>query len=842
MKAVVMAGGEGSRLRPLTSTRPKPLVPVAGRPIMEHILLLLRRHQMRDVVATVQYLGANIRNYFGDGSDSGVSLSYSVEDSPLGTAGSVRLAADQLNDTFVVISGDALTDIDLSAAIRFHKQRKSMATIVLKPVPNPLEYGVVVIDDGGAVQRFLEKPSWGEVFSDLANTGIYILDPAVFGYFKEGEVTDWSADVFPRLLKEGEPIFGWVADGYWEDVGSHASYLKANFDCLEGKVAVDIPGIRRGDATWIAEDADVDADVRIDGPVLIGTGARLRGGVWLNGPVVIGDHVHVDAGTKISNSIIWSHSYLGENCRLRGAVVCRSVRVKNSCLLEEGSVVGDEVVIGAGSTINANVRIWPNKEIEAGAVVRESIIWAGSWKRGLFTSYGLSGLSNIEFTPEFAARLGAAIGAMYPRGSTIGISRDWSRAARMIKRALIAGLLSSGANIADLSALSIPNARHHARHARTAATLHVQSSPLDSRSADIRIFDHQGLDFDKRMERKLENLFFREDIRRVSHYEIGSIGYPSGVFDRYTDDLLGKLDVEAVRPVGFKVLVDYNNGASAQLLPKILDELRCSVIPLNSSVEESTYPLDAAAFRGRLDEMATIVRAVRARLGVFIDSPGERCFLIDETGDVLDHETAFACLAQLALKKRTGTLVGPASASMTFAMIAERAGGRFVPAKMTPGAVLRSAQHKETVLASDGAGGYCWPEFQIAFDAVFTVARTLELMATTGVTLSQVKAEIPHAGYERATEFCPWEAKGRVMRTVMERHLRDRVDLTDGVKVFVEGGWVLVVPDPDHPSYHIIASHESSDRARELVLEYSGLVAGTVDELHREAQVVSDRE
>ena len=154
-----MAGGEGSRLRPLTSRQPKPLVPVAGRPIMEHILLHLRRNQMRDVVATVQYLGASIRNYFGDGSEQGVALTYSVEDSPLGTAGSVMLARQQLNETFVVISGDSLTDIDLVAAARFHRERKALATIVLKPVPNPLEYGVVVIDEGGAVQRFIEKPS-----------------------------------------------------------------------------------------------------------------------------------------------------------------------------------------------------------------------------------------------------------------------------------------------------------------------------------------------------------------------------------------------------------------------------------------------------------------------------------------------------------------------------------------------------------------------------------------------------------------------------------------------------------------------------------------------------------
>src|SRR5258708_7359677 len=371
MKAVVMAGGEGSRLRPLTSRQPKPLVPVAGRPIMEHILLHLRRHQMRDVVATVQYLGASIRNYFGDGSEQGVALSYSVEDSPLGTAGSVMLARQSLPDT------------DLAAATRFHRERRAIATIVLKPVPNPLEYGVVAIDEGGAVQRFIEKPSWGEVISDLANTGIYILDPAVFDFFRAGEVTDWSGDVFPKLLKEGEPVYGWVASAYWETVATPAADLKADLD-------------------------------GVDGPALICSGAKVRAGAWVNGPCVIGPFTTIDSGAKVSNSILWDHSYIGETSRLRGSVVCRSVTVKNGCILEEGSVIGSDVVIGAGSTVNPNVRIWPNKEVEPGAVVRESIIWAGSWKRGLFTSYGLTGLTNGEFTPEVAARLGAAVGALKP--------------------------------------------------------------------------------------------------------------------------------------------------------------------------------------------------------------------------------------------------------------------------------------------------------------------------------------------------------------------------------------------------------------------------------------------
>jgi mannose-1-phosphate guanylyltransferase/phosphomannomutase len=832
-----MAGGEGSRLRPLTSRQPKPLVPVAGRPIMEHILLHLRRHQMRDVVATVQYMGASIRNYFGDGSEQGVALTYSVEDSPLGTAGSVMLARAQLTEPFVVISGDSLTDIDLVAAVRFHRERRAIATIVLKPVPNPLEYGVVVVDEGGAVQRFIEKPSWGEVISDLANTGIYILDPAVFDFFRPGEPTDWSGDVFPKLLKQGEPVFGWVASGYWEDVGSHGAYIKANFDCLEGRVKVQIPGERVGESIWVHEEAEVATSARIDGPALIGAGAKVRAGAWVNGPCVIGGYTTIDTGAKVSNSIIWDHTYIGENTRLRGSVVCRSVTVKSGCLLEEGSVIGSEVVLGVGATVNANVRIWPNKEVEPGAVVHESIIWAGSWKRGLFSSYGLTGLTNVEFTPEFGARLGAAVGALSPKGTEIALSRDYTRSARMIHRAVMSGMISSGANATDLSVLPAPVARYWARHNHVSA-VHVQTSPVDPRSADIRIFDDHGLDLDKRSERKLENLFFREDIRRVSHYEMGRIIRRDGQTDRYLEDMLAKLDLETVRGAAFKVLVDYNNGAAALVLPRVLQEMNCAVIPLSAAPAEIVVEQDASTFSAHLQEMGVIVSAVKARLGIFIDTPGERCFLIDETGDVLDHDTAFAVLAQLALSMKPGMLLGPASSSLAFSMIADQMQSRFVPTKITPGAVLRAAQHADTVVASDGAGGYCWPDFAVSFDAIFTTVRVLELLARTGVSLGALKSRIPAVAHRTAVEFCPWEVKGRVMRTMMERHLKDRIDLTDGVKVFVEGGWVLVVPDADRPEYHIIASTLDPVKSQSLVDEYSALVRSVVTEMAPQAEGV----
>jgi mannose-1-phosphate guanylyltransferase / phosphomannomutase len=804
---------------------------------MEHILLHLRRHQLREVVATVQYLGASIRNYFGDGSEQGVALTYSVEDSPLGTAGSVMLARQQLNETFVVISGDSLTDIDLGAAARFHRERKAIATIVLKPVPNPLEYGVVLVDEGGSVQRFIEKPSWGEVISDLANTGIYILDPAVFDFFRAGEVTDWSGDVFPKLLKEGEPVFGWIADGYWEDVGSHAAYVKANFDCLDGKVKVQLPGDRAGESVWIHADAEVSSGARVDGPALICAGAKVRAGSWVNGPCVVGPYTTIDSGVKVSNSIIWDHSYIGLNSRLRGSVVCRSVTVKNGSLLEEGSVIGSDVVIGAGSTINANVRIWPNKEVEPGAVVHESIIWAGSWKRGLFSSYGLNGLINIEITPEFASRLGASVGALMPKGTEIAFSRDYTRSARMIGRALMSGLISSGTNVIDLSVLPAPATRYWARHNHVSA-VHVQTSPVDPRSADVRIFDDHGLDIDKRSERRLEGLFFREDIRRVSHFEMGSITRREGQWERYVDDILAKVDLETVRGAAFKVLVDYNNGAAALVLPRIFAEMNCTVIPLNASPAEVFMEQDDTTFKDHLQEMGVITSAVKAKLGVFIDTPGERCFLVDETGTVLDHDAAFATLALLTLASKHGMVLGPASASLAFTMIADQLDSRFVPTKLTPVAVLRSAQHAEAVLASDGSGGYCWPDYGLSFDAITTTVRVLELLAKSGTSLGMLRSRIPLVAHRKAVEFCPWEVKGRVMRTMMEKHLKDRVDLTDGVKVFVDDGWVLVVPDADRPEYHIIASTLDAGHSNRLVEEYSKLVRSVVAEVAPQAEAV----
>src|SRR5205823_6274977 len=226
-------GGQGSRLRPLTSNQPKPMLPILGRPMMEHVLALARGHGIEDAVATVHFLASIVRTYFGDGADLGMDLAYSMEDEPRGTAGSVKNAEPLLDDSFLVLSGDSLTDIDLTDLGRFHEANGAAVTVALKHVEDPLEFGIVITDEDGRVDRFLEKPGWGDVFSDTINTGIYVVEREVLDFVPVDEEFDFARDLFPLLLEKGLPIYGYVTDRFWTDVGTVESYMAAHRAALD---------------------------------------------------------------------------------------------------------------------------------------------------------------------------------------------------------------------------------------------------------------------------------------------------------------------------------------------------------------------------------------------------------------------------------------------------------------------------------------------------------------------------------------------------------------------------------------------------------------------------------
>src|SRR5919204_2799091 len=408
MKAVVMAGGEGSRLRPLTINRPKPMVAIVNKPCLGHIFDLLKRHRMSEAVVTLQYLANVIQDSFGSGTAVGLPITYSVEESPLGTGGSVRQVLDHLDDTFMVISGDALTDIDLGAVMRFHKEKRAVATLTLYRVPNPLEYGVVITAPDGRVRQFLEKPSWGEVFSDTINTGIYVIEPEALRHFEKGQPFDFSKDLFPQLLSEGAPIYGYIADGYWTDVGNIAEYMRANHDVLQGKVRTEPIGEEIRPGLFVDGDVEIDRTAVIEGRVYIGKGTKIGQHPRIVGPTTIRSYGVVDAYAAIDRSIVWRNSYIGDHAEVHGAIVGRQCSLKSRVMLEDGSVIGDHSVVGEGARVRAGVKVWPDKQIEAGAVLSSSLIWGAQGRRALFGRFGVTGLVNIDLTAQFAARLGAA--------------------------------------------------------------------------------------------------------------------------------------------------------------------------------------------------------------------------------------------------------------------------------------------------------------------------------------------------------------------------------------------------------------------------------------------------
>src|SRR5262245_35635213 len=534
MKAVVMAGGEGSRLRPLTINRPKPMVPLVDRVVMAQIIELLKLHGITNIVVTVQYLANTIQDNFGDGSSYGVRIEYSLEEQPLGTAGSVKNAEHLLQEPFLVISGDALTDFDLSKIIGFHNAREALATLTLTRVPNPLEYGVIIVDEEGAVKQFLEKPSWGEVFSDTVNTGIYVLDPAVFKHIEKGVITDWSKDVFPRMLRKGDALAGCIAEGYWTDVGTIEEYMRACRDYMAGKVKLPRVGQNIFNEVWVEGDAEVAPDAQFHGPVFLGHGAKIKGGVIIHGPSAIRDYAIVDTRAAIDRSLIWRNSYIGERAELRGAIVMRQCNIKSRAVLFEGVVVGDQTIINAGAVIGANVKIWPSKEVDEGATISSSIIWGSQGRRVLFGRNGITGLVNIDLTPEFCAKLSAAFGAILPRGSQVTMNRDAHYTSRMLKRAMIAGVPSAGVNVAEMHSVPIPVARFITHAIGAEGGIHLRLSPLDNRVVDIKFFDRNGLDIDTTTERKIEGVFFREDYRRVYLDEIGRIADVENIEETYT--------------------------------------------------------------------------------------------------------------------------------------------------------------------------------------------------------------------------------------------------------------------------------------------------------------------
>ncbi|HMQ50767.1 MAG TPA: mannose-1-phosphate guanyltransferase [Anaerolineae bacterium] len=827
MKAVVMAGGSGSRLRPLTIQRPKPMIPIVNKPVISHILDLLKQHGFTDVVITVQYLADMIQDYFGTGASLGMNIRYSVEETPLGTAGSVKNAKEFLDEPFVVISGDALTNFNLTDLLRYHKHAKTLATLAIYNIANPVEYGVITINPDGQITRFQEKPSRGSVMSDHVNTGIYVLEPEILDFVPDNSPFDFANDLFPLLYEKGYPLYGYIAQGYWCDVGNIAEYMRANAEALEGRIEGLDLGPYAGDHIWTGQDVEISPSARLEGPIYLGNSVQIKDDVHITGPTVIRDYTVVDNGAQIDRSVLWRNCYIGERVQLNGGIVLRQCSIKTYATVFESAVIGDGTIIGEGAVIHPSVKIWPGKEVEPGAIVNSSIIWGSQGRRVLFGRYGVTGVVNIDLTPEFSSKLGAAFGATLPKGANVTINRDTHRSPRMIKRAIISGLPSAGVNVWDLGSQPIPVARYFTKISQAAGGVHVRLSPFDQRVVDIRFMNQEGLNISKNEERTIERIFFREDFRRVYLDDIGIIEYAQRVRDRYIEDFLKRLNTKAIQNFGFNLVVDFADAPLASVLPFILDELRCNVVALNANVDKLGTLPSPGQIQTTLKQMQLITTALGAQLGVHLDPGGEKIMLVDDRGNLLKGVTTCALLVELALRDAPGSSIAlPTNLPIMFEQIAERYGGRIIRTEMEADALVKATLSNDVILGGDGRGRFIFPDFQNTFDGMMAMAKLLEYLATQRGAISDIVLNLPPYYVAERRVSCVWEAKPRVMRLLNDKFRNNKNQETEyGIKVTLgPHSWVLIVPDPDQPYFRINAEAESQIEAEALADEYAQTV------------------
>jgi mannose-1-phosphate guanylyltransferase/phosphomannomutase len=837
MKAVIMAGGQGTRLRPLTSNQPKPMIPIVNVPCMEHIVNLLKEHTVIDVVVTLQFMPEEIQDYFGDGSDWGVNVRYSIEGTPAGTAGSVKLAEEYLEgERTLVISGDALTDSDLTRVLEFHEDKGAEATMVLKSVENPLDFGIVITEEDGRISRFLEKPAWGQVFSDTVNTGIYVLEPAVLEEIPaEGEY-DFSKELFPKLLEAGWPLYGYITDDYWEDIGNLEQYMRAQRDVLDGKMRnARPPGLRLRESVYVGQRAQVD-DEELEGPVVIGDNVRVDEGAKISPYSVVANNVVIGAGARVERSVIAEGTYVGEGAELVDTLVGRSSYIQERARILERSALGDDVIVGEGATVAPDVKIFPHKTVESGANVTQSLIYETMGLRTVFKGGIVSGKFNVDLTPEFMIRLASSFGTELDPGTIVTLGRDASRAAQVAKRAMSSALLGVGVNVRDLRAAHAGVVRHDVLAGKSVAGAHVRAGE-DPDDVEILFFSSDATPMSESDQRGIEKVFVREEYRRAHGADIGELIYPGRAVEQYVQ----RLEVATNRneTQGATLVVDFSGGVGSLVASRVFSMLGINAIVMEGFTNANVVGRGAgrgapgddprAYFAEALERVGRVVPTVGAAFGAVVGPTGEDVQFVDDSGEFVPPDVMLACFLD---RMRPRKVVLPVNLSRSYEELIQKNGGILEASRTGLGNVAIKAAEVRADIAGLADGHYVFADFLPAPDCFITLARALALFRAE--PLSEVRSRFGETfgAVRRRRLECPWGAKGRVMRGLAEKFGGDAdAILTDGVKLNLDSGWVLMLPDPDNPLFYVYAeagTNGSGERGRDgsegLVSEYAELV------------------
>lgn len=808
IKAVIMAGGEGTRLRPLTCALPKPMVPILNKPIMEYIIRLLKKNNIEEIGITLAYLPDTIMDHFDNGEELGVKLHYYVEETPLGTGGSVKNAQEFLDDTFIVISGDALTDIHLQDALDFHRRRGSKATLVLKKEAYPLEYGVIVTNHDGRIIRFLEKPSWGEVFSDTINTGIYILEPEVMDYYKRGERFDFSKDLFPKLLRDKIPMYGYVSNDYWCDIGDVATYTRSQFDILKGQFEIgdmlqDYTEIQKN--VWVGKHVLIHDSASIQAPVLIGDQTTIGEGALIGPGAIIGKNCKVGEGSSIKHSILWDNNNLARWVQVRGSTICSHTVMDDRVNLFHGSVIGNNVRIKQGSTIHPDVKIWPYKEVEENTHIHQHLIWGERVKKSIFGHRDISGRLNIDIYPEFASQLGSVMASSLEGEGGFVVACDLGRGSQLIKQSLANGILATGQGVIDIGTGPLPLHRYAINYFEAQGGAYISSNPLDGDEIHIEIMNQSGANIPSSMERKIENLFNRGDFQRSNSQQISSILQQDFSTTYIAKGLSLVEDLERLKMKERRVILASPSDSVLFLASSLLEMAGCKVRRIRTTRKPSEYfqYIRDQIIQGEVD------------LGFFLHRNGDQISLLDEEGTLIQQED-YELLAYLILLKKGSTkkLVAPHTFPEALEWIAQKYDGEVVRTKSAPSQVMNE------LLGSGGKEPKDLLPYILHFDGIWSTLLILDYLDKENTRLSNLRREIPNYHYRKASIPCTWQDKGRVIKEIISQKKREDMELFEGVKIKDRKGWAIIIPDSEKPLFNLYVQGANEEYAQELSTQF----------------------
>ncbi len=801
-----MAGGFGTRLRPLTNNIPKPMVPIVNKPILEHIINLLKTHSIKDYVVLLYYMPDIIRDYLGNGKKFGVKIRYIVPEEDFGTAGAVKLSEKFIKNKFIVISGDVLTDFNLSEIAAFHNLKNTIATLSLFRSKNPLQYGIVLTDKKDRIVRFLEKPASSEVFSDTINTGIYIFNKEIFNYIPAGENYDFSKNLFPLLLKNDVPIFGYKTKGYWRDVGNLEEYIDANMDALKGKLSY--IKASDNDGNCISKSAKLDKSATVENSI-------------------IGENVEIGNESVIKNTVLWNNVKTGSRCRLLYDVVGKNCYIGQGTRINDYVFIGDNCYIGKNVFISSSIKIWDNKQIDNNDKITRSVIYDDRFFSDLFTDSKISGLSNLQINPEFGAKLGSVYGAFIGPGNKILIARDSDYISLMIKRSISSGIMSAGVNVIDSQVIPIPILRQELKGGGGSGGIFVRKSPFDRMSTDIIFFDKDGKDLSGNKTKSVERIFFSEEYKRAEYNKVGSFKFQERTNEKYTKHFLSCLDLQAIRKRKFKLVLDYSYGITSTIFPNILGEFNCEVVSLSAHLDSEKITKSEVEFRNSQSHFSYVVKSLHYDIGFMIDAGGEKIWLTTAEGKLLDGDRFLVLVLKMFLLVTDGVkkIAVPVQVTGEVDLVAKEFGVEVLRLKDTHYAMMMACEDKDVSFVGGNRGGFLFPEFLYATDGMFSVAKILELISKSNQSIDELDEKTPKLFMIKENILCSKEEKGSIMRKFMEDTVQYRQELIDGVKIFIDpDSTVLCIPDKDRNFVNLNVESVSEKKSKKLMKEFKELV------------------